>query len=331
MEEIFNVLPPYIASKIKESVSEKDLKELEEIRLRVHRPTEVVLTSKSIVIRSIQLTQEESKRFLARISQHSVYRLEEELKKGFITLQGGHRIGLSGSVNVQDGSVKAISHVSSFNIRVAKAVIGSAQMISPLIMDNQSNVLNTLIVGPPKTGKTTILRDIIRQISDAENGFRHHRVGLIDERNEIAATLNGIPQHPVGNRTDVMSDCPKAEGILMMIRSMSPEVIVVDEIGHEKDTRGLLEAIYAGVKLICTVHGDSIEDVQKRPSIQTLIRERAIERFVFLDRLSTPGTVKSVYDHRFEEIKRDKRIRSVQHEMDRHAAHPVHVHVGRAR
>ncbi|MFC0014790.1 MULTISPECIES: stage III sporulation protein AA [Allobacillus] len=331
MEEIFNVLPPYIASKIKESVSEKDLKELEEIRLRVHRPTEVVLTSKSIVIRSIQLTQEESKRFLARISQHSVYRLEEELKKGFITLQGGHRIGLSGSVNVQDGSVKAISHVSSFNIRVAKAVIGSAQMISPLIMDNQSNVLNTLIVGPPKTGKTTILRDIIRQISDAENGFRHHRVGLIDERNEIAATLNGIPQHPVGNRTDVMSDCPKAEGILMMIRSMSPEVIVVDEIGHEKDTRGLLEAIYAGVKLICTVHGDSIEDVQKRPSIQTLIRERAIERFVFLDRLSKPGTVKSVYDHRFEEIKRDKTIRSVQHEMDRHAAHPVHVHVGRAR
>lgn len=117
MEEVLNVLPPYIVSKIKESVTASELNELEEIRLRVHRPTEVVLTSRSIMIDSIQLTQEESKRFLARISQHSVYRLEEELKRGFITLPGGHRIGLSGSVNIQDGMVKAISHVSSFNIR----------------------------------------------------------------------------------------------------------------------------------------------------------------------------------------------------------------------
>lgn len=194
---------------------------------------------------------------LNKISHFSIYTLEEELKRGYITIEGGHRVGLAGKVILEQGKVKAIRDISSFNIRIAREKVGIAQTLIPRIY--RDGWLHTMIIGPPQTGKTTLLRDIARIISsgDQGSGLPASKVGIVDERSEIAGCVNGIPQMTFGNRIDVLDACPKAEGMMMMIRSMSPEVLVVDEIGRHEDAEAIMEAVNAGIKLIMTTHGNS--------------------------------------------------------------------------
>lgn len=170
--------------------------------------------------------------------------------------------------------------------------------------------MNTIILGPPNSGKTTLLRDLTRIMAEGDRSRRipSAKVGIIDERSEIAGCVQGVPQHDLGRRVDILDACPKAEGMMMMIRSMSPDILIVDEIGGREDSEAIIEAVNAGIHLVVTVHGNTIEDLYRRPSIQELIRSSMFKRIVELSRTNGPGTVKAVKDHKGNEIRRTKVI-----------------------
>jgi stage III sporulation protein AA len=302
VEAIFTFLPKNIADLINQIPPEqKD--ELEEIRVRINRPLEITLKGAPKFLSYI-IQPEDAFHLLNKISHFSIYTLEEELKRGYITVSGGHRIGLAGKVILEEGKVKAIRDISSFNIRIAREKIGIAGPIIPYIL--QGGWLHTMIIGPPQTGKTTLLRDIARLISSGipKRGIQACKVGIVDERSEIAGCVNGIPQLTFGHRLDVLDACPKAEGMMMMIRSMSPDVLIVDEIGRKEDTEAIQEAVHAGIKLIMTTHGTSLEELRNRPSLKDILAERIFERFVVLSRKEGPGTVTHILDENGKEMNR---------------------------
>ncbi|MED5017559.1 stage III sporulation protein AA [Paenibacillus chibensis] len=278
-----------------------DLGRLEEIRIREGRPLEVNGSGGHRFVTGIGMfTLEEDKAykpdrsdtrtFLDLISNHSLYTLEEELRKGFITVPGGHRIGLSGRTVLSGGRVEHIRDISGFNVRIAKEIQGAANEMMPYLYDvKEKRMRHTLILSPPQHGKTTLLRDIARQISRggsliADPPPQGIKVGIIDERSEIAGSLHGVPSFDVGPRTDVMDACPKAEGMMMMIRSMSPDVLIVDEIGREEDAEAVTEALHAGITVIASAHGSGPEQLRNRPAMRRLMEERMFEMYVILHR-----------------------------------------------
>ncbi|WP_106768092.1 stage III sporulation protein AA [Paenibacillus faecalis] len=274
---------------------------LEEVRIREGRPLEInmggkfhfVSRSGDLVMRSEKAykpTREDGHRLLDLISNHSLYTMEEELRKGFITIPGGHRIGLTGRTVLSGGKVEHIRDISGFNVRIAKEIKGAADEILPYLLDTKKKkVLHTLILSPPQHGKTTLIRDIARQISSGTWGKSNIRwpgmkVGIVDERSEIAGCQRGVPGFDVGPRTDVMDACPKAEGMMMLLRSMSPDVLIVDEIGRPEDAEALTEALHAGVSVIATAHGSSVQDMRGRPALAGLVNHRMFEMYVMLAR-----------------------------------------------
>ena len=181
------------------------------IRIRVNRPIEIISDSSSYYLPYIT-KREDAELLLNKLGKHSFYTLEEELKRGYVTIEGGHRIGLSGRVILDKGKVKGIRDVSSFNFRIAKEKVGIADKWTPFIY--QSGWKNTMIIGPPQTGKTTLLRDFARIISTGlkTSDIPPLKVGIVDERSEIAGSVHGVPQLTFGIRVDIMDACPKTEG-----------------------------------------------------------------------------------------------------------------------
>ncbi|GAA0602657.1 stage III sporulation protein AA [Virgibacillus siamensis] len=302
MEEILRLFPDSIKKVIERHTLHRQ-HALQEIRVRLFRPIELIFDGHAEWLKSTIPYKRDGVHILNQISDFSLYRMEDELREGYVTIEGGHRVGLAGKVNTLNGSVKAIQHIAYFNIRIAKQKIGCAEKLIPFL--HQESYLNTLIVGPPQSGKTTLIRDVIRLISTGWGRNVGYKVGVIDERSEIAGSKKGVPQHDIGLRTDVMDACPKAEGMMMMIRSMSPEILAVDEIGGNSDVEALMEAINAGVTIMCTIHGKSLAELQKRPSLKVLFQADIFQRVVILDRYGQPGQLHQIMNQRGETIYRE--------------------------
>ena len=245
------------------------------------------LVTKQDIIKTFQL-----------VSNYSVYAFEEEIKNGFITLKGGHRVGIGGKVLYRNNEVEKIKNISSLNIRIAREKIGVSNSLMKYIIEHPNTIHNTLIVSPPKCGKTTILRDMIRNLSNGleKLNFQGLKIGVIDERSELAGMYNGVAQHDLGPRVDVLDGCNKRDGTMMLLRAMSPDVIAMDEIGNIEDVEAVHEILKAGVKIIATVHGSSIEDLKSRRSLDMLIRDKIFKRYIILDNSKGIGTVKDVID-----------------------------------
>lgn len=287
-----NQILPYLPESFQQflhRMPENDRKMLEEIRCRTEWPLELIVSGqKWIPADDMEMPvfhKEQAKQMLQKISKYSLYTLEEELKRGYVTVPGGHRIGLAGRVITEHGHVLRLRDVTFFNIRLAKQKIGAALPLVPYLY-NRQRWLNTLLIGAPQTGKTTMLRDMARLISEGipDRYISSRKTAIVDERSEIAGCVDGVPQNRLGMRTDVMDACPKAEGMMMMIRSMSPEVMVVDEIGGSEDTAALFEALNAGVTVMATAHGFTFDQLSHRPSIRPLIDAQLFDRYVILSR-----------------------------------------------
>jgi stage III sporulation protein AA len=283
------VLPDKIRKTL-ETVSENLWDEVFEIRLRAGKMISLSFIDGERFIGSEKIDQQDISKTLSFMSQNSIYIIQEEIKYGFITLRGGHRVGLAGRVICEDGKIQNLKNFSSLNIRIARQIKGCADEILKYVI-KADRPQNTLIVSPPRCGKTTILRDIVRQVSNSGK-----TVGLIDERSEIAACFHGIAQNDVGLRTDILDNCPKAKGMMMMIRSMGPNIIATDEIGTSDDAKAIMEAINAGVGVIATAHGRGVEDLMFREGIKELLRAKVFERIIFLCNRNGPGTIREVLD-----------------------------------
>ncbi len=255
----------YFTGELKHSIEmlikSSSFKSAEEIRLRVNRPVRVASGGKMYYLgREGELNKhpddvvvchrEELERCLELMSDYSLYAFHEEIKNGFITLPGGHRVGICGQAVCDKGEVKHIKNISSMNFRLAGQHIGIAKELVNRLL-RPGGIYSTLILSPAGCGKTTLLRDIVRFISDS--GVN---VSVIDERSEIAACYKGIPQNDVGDCTDVMDMVPKSRGIMMVLRAMAPRVIAVDEINQSEDLRAIRSARACGAALLCTMHSD---------------------------------------------------------------------------
>ncbi len=294
-----------LAKDVRRAIEREQLKweELQEIRLRVGHPVILLYQNEERILKYI-VCERDLNETMEYVSNYSLYAYENELRQGFITIEGGHRVGVAGQVLSEQGNVKKMKQISSLNIRISHEVIDCAEPIFPYITYNKQ-VCHTLIISPPKCGKTTMLRDVIRQISNGNKWVKGCTVGVVDERSELAGCYQGIPQNHVGMRTDVLDCCPKAEGMLMLIRSMSPQVIAVDEIGSADDVRAMEYAMHCGCKMIATVHGNSMEEIRKKPILDDLIRKRRFERYIVLRNGKHIGEVDSVYDERGSLIYRE--------------------------
>ena len=295
MKEILKYMPSKISSKIVENILDKASK-IEEIRLRVDRPIILRMNDGEKVIK-YSVSTEEMISVLQAICENSIYTYQNQIAEGFVTLKGGHRVGISGSCVVENGKIININHIYSLNFRIARQVVGSGNKILKYILNPDKNtVYNTLIVSSPGVGKTTVLRDIVRQVSSGikEIKFLAVNVGVVDERGEIAALYKGAPQNDVGIKTDILDNIPKSIGMKMLIRSMTPQIIVADEIGSYEDIEAIKYAVCSGCKGIFTAHGASFADISLNPIIKSLIATNIIERVIFLDE-TTKGKVKDVY------------------------------------
>lgn len=287
MLEIFEIFSKNISQILKQKLEGQtleDIKTLEEIRIRSNGIISLKFNSKQEILNQ-KVTYQEIIETIQRMCENSIYSYQNEIKNGYITLKGGHRVGIAGNCVIENGKVINIKYISSINFRIARQVIGcSKPAIKYILNPEKKTINNTLIVSPPGVGKTTILRDLIRNVSNGmeEINFEGMNVGLVDERGEIAALYKGIPQNEVGIRTDILENIPKPIGIKMLIRSMAPQVIAADEIGTVEDVEAIKEAICMGVKGIFTAHGENQIDIEKNPVLKSLINESIIERIIFL-------------------------------------------------
>ena len=294
VEKIKKVLGRAINNILEEN--EISFSKLQEVRLRIGKPLIVIADNIEFVLHKT-IEKEDLMEILEYVSNYSLHAFENELKQGFITIEGGHRVGVTGQVLIENGEVKNIKHISSMNIRISHEILNCADVILPYITRNKQ-ICNTLIISPPRCGKTTLLRDLVRQVSDGNRLVKGCTVGVVDERSELGGCYLGVPQNQLGIRTDVLDNCPKSKGMLMLIRSMSPQVIAVDELGSTEDIHALEYAMHCGCKMIATVHATSMDEIRSKPLFEQMVKEHRFERYVVLGNKRRIGEINGIYDER---------------------------------
>lgn len=219
------------------------------------------------------------------VCNYSVYSHQNEIKNGFVTFKGGHRVGVAGCAVINDGKMSGIRDIFSLNIRVAKEFIGAAD---ELLYKLGKNLDGILIAGKPACGKTTLLRDIARQLS------LRKKISVVDQRGEIASVCAGISYYNLGN-SDILTGYPKEIGILQSIRCLSPDIIICDEIGTKEETLAIEQGLNAGVGIIASVHCSNMEELRRRPQIKKLLSTGAFDKVVLMSDSENPGKIKGIY------------------------------------
>lgn len=277
-------MPKRIASAI-EKISSENISRINEIRLRTNRPISISSFGKNYyVTENGGLTTHKTLGIISRkddinecfraICDYSIHSYKNEISEGFITLEGGNRVGMCGTAVLNGQCVETLKYINGLNFRIAGQVVGCSEEICNRLYD--TNIVSLLIIGPPLSGKTTILKDMCRILGEK------YKISVIDERSEISAVYHGVSQNDIGTLTDVFDGYPKGEGITSAVRVMSPEIIICDEIGGKKDCDAILDSVNSGVKFISSVHGSSIEEILKRSNIAKLISNGIFQYGVLL-------------------------------------------------
>lgn len=305
-EEVLYMFPESMRSRWECTAKQAD--KLQEIRLRVNVPAAVLIDNREWFLdkegrlvdmppQEAACRPEELEQILKHLCQYSVYAFADEIRQGFLTIQGGHRVGLSGQVILEgDSRVRNLKYIRYLNIRMAHEIKGVSDAVLPNLYNKSGQVLNTLLISPPGCGKTTMLRDMVRNLSDGTKYGKGVNVSVVDERSEIAGSYLGVAQNDVGIRTDVLDGCPKREGMMMLIRAMAPQVLAVDELGNEDDIQALRMASGCGCKLIATVHGGSLEEIKHKKYMRNVIEDRLFDRYLVLIKRNGRCEVEGIYD-----------------------------------
>ncbi len=288
---VINVMP----TAIRRYIANINLDEAEEIRIIRGQPLTIrysdgdyYLTSKSVLSQNphnaVRVNGQCMAELLERVSKSSLYSVKEEIRNGYITIDGGHRAGIVGTAVTENGQVSFMRDISAMNIRLANEIIGAADKVMTKLGDELKNIL---VVSPPGAGKTTLLRDIARSLA-----YKGRRVAIADERCEIAAMHGGRSSFDLGCSTTVLDNCPKATAMQMILRSMSPEVIITDEIGTADDAEAIYNIINSGVYVIASAHGRDITQLKRRRYINKLTD--IFDITVLLSGRNGPGTVEEI-------------------------------------
>lgn len=299
METILSFFP----IRFREEMKKMPWQGLEEIRVRIGQPMEFCYanTWRYLPESDLRVTERDMGEMLNYISQYSLYAYQEEIRQGYLTIEGGHRIGLVGQAVISQGQINGMHTICFLNVRIAQERCGCAEPIVPFLWQGET-IYNTLILSAPGTGKTTCLRDCIRILSDGKSGRKGLKVGIVDERSEIAACHMGVPQKDIGRRTDVLDHCPKAQGMLLLLRSMSPQVIAVDELGREEDFLAVEQAACSGSRVLGTIHAAEIRELTEKKQLRHWIRQGMFQRFVLLSKNGSGERTFQIYDENLEQL-----------------------------
>lgn len=282
VNEALSVLPRQLRLTLLSQSRERQNK-WEEIRLRAGRGlfTADSAGGETLICSGAQpvpVTEETLRMTLELATHASMQGLTEKLAAGFLPLPGGHRLGICGTASMREGKVLSFRHFSSLNIRIACPVPGVGRELLPKLIE-EGRFQSTLILAPPGEGKTTLLRDMIRLL-----GERGIRTGLVDERGEVAALRGGVPQLDVGPLADVMDGCSKEEGLVLLLRTMAPQVLAADEITRTEDALALCHGANCGAQVLATAHGSSLEELRRREVYRTLLEQRIFRFLVTISR-----------------------------------------------